>query len=129
MTDTSAFPQVFARLKAILEPWADAVGVTTDTDDDYVLQGPPTAASMGRPAYFGEVRIRKNYVSFYLMPVYTFPEMLDSTSPGLRGRMQGKSCFNFTKVDDVLFADLSALTAEGISRYRKAGFIPRTQAR
>lgn len=32
-------------------------------------------------------------------------------SPALRKRMQGKSCFNFTRVDDALFFELVDLTA------------------
>jgi hypothetical protein len=57
------------------------------------------------------VRQGKNYVSFHLMGLYTFPEMLKSVSPALRRRMQGKSCFNFTHIDEELFAELERLTA------------------
>jgi hypothetical protein len=32
--------------------------------------------------------------------------------------MQGKACFNFTKVDDGLLTELEALTARGIPAYR-----------
>ena len=31
--------------------------------------------------------------------------------------MQGKSCFNFTKVDEELFAELAALTERVAKRY------------
>jgi hypothetical protein len=30
--------------------------------------------------------------------------------------MQGKSCFNFTTIDDGLFAELAGLTAKSIAR-------------
>jgi hypothetical protein len=30
--------------------------------------------------------------------------------------MQGKSCFNFTKIDEPLFRELEALTVESIER-------------
>ena len=34
------------------------------------------------------------------MPVYGLPELLADISPELRRRMQGKACFNFTRVDE-----------------------------
>lgn len=54
---------------------------------------------------------KKSQVAYHLMPVYVHPELLTDLSPELRRRMQGKSCFNFTKVDRDLFAELGALTA------------------
>jgi hypothetical protein len=47
------------------------------------------------------------------MPIYVKPHLLDDVSPALRKRMQGKSCFNFAKVDDPLLAELEALTKRG----------------
>ena len=59
-----------------------------------------------------------NYVSYYLMPVYIFPDLLSNLSPALKKRMQGKSCFNFTKIDEALFAELDRLTKRCIERSR-----------
>lgn len=42
-----------------------------------------------KPLYFGAVKIGENYVSFHLMPVYVFPELLNEISPELKRRMQG----------------------------------------
>jgi len=67
--------------------------------------------------YVAGTRIGKSYVSFHLMSVYTDPELMASMSAGLRRRMQGKSCFNFTKVDEPLFAELEKVTAKGIARH------------
>jgi hypothetical protein len=66
------------------------------------------------------VRPGRRYVSFYLMPVYGFPELLATVSPRLRGRMQGKSCFNFTAVDEGLLAELAQLTGRALDHYREA---------
>jgi hypothetical protein len=52
--------------------------------------------------------------------VYAFPELGQDMSPELRRRMQGKSCFNFTFVDQALMAELDALTAQGLDRYQAA---------
>ena len=56
------------------------------------------------------------------MPVYVEPSLLDGISPGLRRRMQGKSCFNFAKVDEALFAELEDLTRAG---FEATGLHPR----
>ena len=66
--------------------------------------------------WFGAVRRGKRYVSIYLMPVYVDPGLLDDASPGLRKRMQGKSCFNFNKVDEPLIGELEALVRTGYER-------------
>lgn len=71
----------------------------------------------------GAVQSKKNYVSFHLMPVYAFPELLDDLSPALRKRMQGKSCFNFSEVDEPLVAELTQLVAAGARRYEAAGYM------
>jgi hypothetical protein len=58
--------------------------------------------------------------AFHLFPVYVFPDLLTGISPELKKRMHGKSCFNFTKVDEALFAELARLTAAGSGSPRPA---------
>jgi hypothetical protein len=72
----------------------------------------------GKPwGYVAGTRLGKRYVSYYLMSVYAQPDLLASMSPELRRRMQGKSCFNFTTIDEALLAELEALTTKGIARH------------
>jgi hypothetical protein len=52
------------------------------------------------------------------MPVYIFPDLLKDITPALKKRMQGKSCFNFTKIDEALFSELDELTKRSIERSR-----------
>ncbi len=73
--------------------------------------------------YFGSVKINKSYVSFHLMPVYVFPDLLVGLSPGLKRRMQGKSCFNFKEIDRELFQELSQLVGAGYDQYEKSGYL------
>ncbi|MFZ5826599.1 MAG: hypothetical protein ACOY94_20085 [Bacillota bacterium] len=119
---TAEFPAIFTRLKTILEPHAPRLVVKTDTADTYYLD---TAYIQKNklPIFFGSVQVKKNYVSFYLFPVYVFPDLLDLVSPELRRRMQGKSCFNFTRLDEPLFDELTRLTQVGIDRFAQEGFI------
>jgi hypothetical protein len=109
------FPAVAARLRVIIEAHADGLLFTEDPTGGVKLERPPG----GHPwDYVAGTRIGKCYVSYYFMPVYGMPELLDGLSPELRRRKQGKACFNFTRVDEALLAELATLTATGIERYR-----------
>lgn len=109
------FPAVAARLRAIIEGHAGGLLFSASPSGEVKLEKPPG----GQPwDYVAGLRIGKSYVSYYLMPVYGMPELLDGISPELRRRMQGKACFNFTRVDEPLLAELAALTATGIAVYR-----------
>lgn len=86
---------VFAALAAILRPYAAKLVVKADTESSLYLDTRHLMTNR-QPLFFGAVQVKKKYVSFYLMPVYVRPSLLEGISPALRKRMQGKSCFNFT---------------------------------
>lgn len=106
-------------LKAILKPYAKNLTITADTSGAYSLDG-PYSEKYKKALFFGAAQIKKNYVSFYLMPVYMFPELLKGMSPELKKHMQGKSCFNFKKVEPDLFKELTQLTRLSVERAREA---------
>lgn len=119
MSPQTDFPLVFEQLKAILKPYAKNLTITADTSAAYSLDG-PYSEKYKKALFFGAAQIKKNYVSFYLMPVYMFPELLKGMSPELKKRMQGKSCFNFNKVEPDLFKELKQLTRLSVERAREA---------
>jgi hypothetical protein len=107
---------VHERLKSILAPYRATLSAK-DAPQGMTLELPEYE---GKPwGYAAGTRVGKRYVSYYLMGVYGDPELMGSMSPELRRRMQGKSCFNFTKVDEALFAELAMLTRESIARQPK----------
>ena len=112
------FPIVFEQLKNILQPYAGNLTITADTSKGYSLDG-PYSEKWKKVIFFGAAQIQKNYVSFYLMPVYMYPELLKDISPELKKRMQGKSCFNFRKVEPELFKELADLTRKGVEKFKK----------
>ena len=118
MATQNDFEAIFLRLRSILQPYAGRLNVTADESDNYYLDT-PYSDKYKKPIFFGAVQIKKNYVSFHLMPVYMNTALLDSMSPELRKRMQGKSCFNFTKPDEGLFTELAALTQKGFEGFAK----------
>jgi hypothetical protein len=118
MPPQNDFSTVFEELKKILKPYAGKLTVTADTSTGYSLDG-PYSEKWKKVIYFGGAQIKKNYVSFYLMPVYMYPELLEEISPDLKKHMQGKSCFNFKKVEPALFQELEKLTSTGANKFKQ----------
>jgi hypothetical protein len=130
-TMATEFDIVFARLKEILQKYSGAFTVKPDTDTKYCLYaaiGPATlkmwGGKMKKPAMpVAWVEIGKAYVSYHLMGIYGNTKLLERLSKELKARMQGKTCFNFKKVDENIFQELDLLTALSIDSFKKAGFI------
>ena len=116
------FIVTFSSLKSILKRYEKSLRVIADKDENYSLNA---GFDEKRKAdiYFGAVQIKKNYVSYHLMPVYINPKLLDGITPELRKRMQGKSCFNFKEVDKKILGELSDLTKKGFEFYKTNGML------
>ena len=113
---------VFTQLRAMMAPYAATLDPKKDDDTELYIDTKYLQKNK-KPLFFGAVQLKKSYVSYHLMPVYAKPELLESLSPALKGRMQGKSCFHFTVVDQALFDELAALTQAGFASYQAQGFV------
>ena len=112
--------RVFERLKGILKGFEPPLIARTDDQKTYYLDAPGAGE---KAVFFGSASIKRNYVSYHLMPVYDFPDLLEGLSPELRSRMQGKSCFNFKKEEAGLMDELADLTKNGFDRFEEEGLI------
>ena len=125
------FDTVFTRLKEILQKYAGPFTVKPDTNTKYGLYAPIGPATlkiwggkMKKPAMpVAWIETGKAYVSYHLMGMYGNTKLLEAMSKELKARMQGKTCFNFKKIDEKIFPELDSLTARSIDTFRKAGFI------
>jgi hypothetical protein len=113
---------VFTELRSVMAPYAAKLDPKKDDPSELYVDTKHMQKNK-KPLFFGAVQIKKSYVSFHLMPVYLKPELLTELSPGLKSRMQGKSCFNFSEVDKPLFKELAALTKAGFASYKEQGFV------
>jgi hypothetical protein len=104
---------VFAQLKAILVKHAKKASVAHDTADHYYLNEAAPDAK-GKPVFLAAAKIGEGKVAFHLMPVYSNPDLLSDISPELKKRMQGKSCFNFSSVDEDLLRELEQLVKKAV---------------
>ena len=103
-------------------------GSSSRIADRYAVTGRARRDGPGGPRSRGPAawllrrdRVGKSYVSYYLMAVYALPDLVEAMSPQLRRRMQGKACFNFTRVDDALMIELAEVTARGAQRWGPNG--------
>ncbi len=116
------FDETFAALKSLLAPYEPRLHVSSDAPSTYMLDG-EYAAAIKRPMFFAGVRAGRAYVSFYLMPVYSNPELMGRISDPLRRRLHGKSCFNFTRPEPELFDELRDLVRNGFDCYERLGYV------
>jgi hypothetical protein len=94
----SDFELAFDQLKRVFASHLRRLAISEDTASVYSVtcRAPsPFPQHKGHPMWFGSVRKGKAYVSFHLMPLYMNPPLMNTISPGLKKRMQGKTCFNF----------------------------------
>jgi len=109
MADLAA---VEARLEAILEPYRSLLEPST-------IYGMPTLRRPGARAHewFAFVKPASKHVSFFLMPMLTWPDLLDGCSPALLRARKAKTAFNFATLDEELATELEALVARSYERY------------
>ena len=103
---------VEARLTRILDPYRDRL----ETASIYNI---PTLRRPGAKAHdwFAFVKPASKHVSFFLLPIVTWPDLLDGCSDALMRRHQAKSAFTFTSLDEPLIVELEALVARAFDRY------------
>jgi len=119
--DPDEMQRVFDTLKPLLAEHESEMIVVHDTSGQYYLNA-RTMMKNQQPLFFGAIEIKKSYVSFHLFPVYMYPELLEGIGD-LKKRMQGKSCFNFRRIDDAQVEGLRSLVQAGYDRFRQEGLI------
>lgn len=112
-----ALQPVFDELRARMLRSSNGMNVAQDEPGNVVLKTSWNEPRKKEPAWFGAVQLKKNYVSLHLMPLYALPRLRENVSPELQKRMQGKSCFNFKKVETELFDDVEGLIGECAAAY------------
>ena len=120
MADT--FENVFSALRSILQRYPGKLTVSENSPTRFCLEG-GLHPKHKTPIPVAWVQISKNYVGFHHMGVYAQPGLLKDVSPKLKARMQGKSCFNFTSVDEELFHELEQLSVRAFEAFKQLPFM------
>jgi hypothetical protein len=113
---------VFSALRMLLKPFEARFSVKTDKPGNCYLETHSPSMN-GRRLFFAAAKTKKNYVSFYLTPLYMFPDLGRGISPTLKKRMQGQSCFNFTAVEPDCFEELGRLAEAGFQKLKSEALL------
>lgn len=113
------FSALYDRLRAVMLAAAPDMKVNRDAPGSLELRTPEIDPKTKQLGWFGMIAVKKTYVSYHLMPLYTAPELAEKISPALAKRKQGKTCFNFVQLDEVLFKELARLTKACAAAARK----------
>lgn len=114
---TTTLQAVFDALRERMLRARGSMDVATDEPGNLILKTPWLEPGKKEPAWFGAVQLKKNYVSYHLMPIYTAATLAEPIPEALRKRMHGKSCFNFKAIEPELFHALERLTGECAAIY------------
>jgi hypothetical protein len=116
MAEAGDLPAIEARLAAMLVPYEGRLERAT-------IYNLPTLRRPGARAHdwFAFVKPAAKHVSLFLLPVHTWPGLLEGCSPELLRCKTGASAFNFRSLPDELAAEVEALLARAFDRYVAAG--------
>jgi hypothetical protein len=103
---------VEARLRSLLEPYAGRLEGAT-------IYGLPTLRRPGAKAHdwFAFVKPGAGHVSLFLLPIRTWPDLLDDCPAALLARKSGASTFTFKALPEDLASAVEALLARAFERY------------
>jgi len=108
--ELSNFQEIFVSLRQMMLSAASGEVIAKDLPGDLVIRTRRIDPRTEAPGWFGTVTIKKSYVACHLIGLYDHPELAAEISDGLRKRQQGKTCFNFRKLDPDLSSELSRLS-------------------
>jgi hypothetical protein len=113
------FELAFRGLRKVLKPYDKKLRVVKDDPGNYMSES-KSVRYQGKPVMFVSITI-KSYVALHIFPVYMYPDLLKGISPALKKRMQGKTCWNFKKAEEDLFAELGELVGASFRRFAELG--------
>lgn len=117
------FVEIFQTIRAVLQPYTvSGFAAINNTDTDFELSTEKAVEIEGRKkdnVYFAGVKIHKNHVGFYYMPIYIEEEMKNLVSKDLLQLLKGKSCFHIKKLDDELLEKITEALAVGATFYKQ----------
>ncbi|RJP60641.1 MAG: hypothetical protein C4543_04800 [Ignavibacteriales bacterium] len=120
MTSTNDFKIIFDRLKENFNKYDKELNVLKDEKENYSLEG-FFSERFKKNLWFGGVEVKKNYVSYHLMPIYMYKDIVKNIPKNLKKHMRGKSCFNFKSYDESLFAEMEKFTDLCFREFKKRG--------
>lgn len=108
--------QIFNAYLPVLKEFEKGFGIKGDQIKSYNLYGTKNFIFNGKKMnemFFAGLTIQKNFVGFYFMPIYCYPEKFSDLSPDLKKALKGKSCFHLKKIDPELMKSMKSILNKG----------------
>ena len=120
--------EIFNRLKTALEKHAPPMTVSKNNKTVFELIGNKPVPYGSRQIivpgmYFCSAVARKDKISFYFFPMYFHEKEFSKTIPNMIRYLKGKTCFNFTKPDQIVGKELDAMIKKGVRAWHKSGYM------
>jgi len=120
--------QIFSKLKAILEKFSPPMVVFMDVPKvSFELMGnKPVPYGYDKKMIpgmsFGKISHLKESVTLHFFPAYLDPK-LKEVAPSLHKCLKGKTCFHFSKLEQIDEKELTALFEKGVITWEKLGYM------
>jgi hypothetical protein len=118
--------QLFERLKGMLKEYEGPFESKHNDEKRFDLWSFKPVEILGRKrkeVFFAELIIRKDYVGFYYMPIYTNTELKDVFKPELLSLLKGKSCFHVRTLEGGLEEQIREALKIGFDLYQKRNWV------
>ncbi|WP_199118828.1 hypothetical protein [Pedobacter sp. ASV28] len=115
--------EIFQSIRAVMQPY-ETLGLNARLSSDtvYELWSERNVMIDGQKKnelYFAGLKILKNHVGFYFMPVHQTSEIKVVFHPSLFKLLKGLSCFQINKLDDALLEQIADALDKGFKIYKK----------
>jgi hypothetical protein len=118
--------EIFKGLKMILKKYEGQFQSKVDGARSYDLWSFKDLVIAGRKrkeVFFASIVIRKTYVGFYYMPIYTDVSLKDVFKPELMKLLKGKSCFYIRDLSPEIVSQVEEALEIGYQLYKKRGWV------
>ena len=118
--------EIYNGLKRILKKYEGPFQPKHDLEDKYDLWSFKDLEIAGRKRkelFFASIIVRKTYVGFYYMPIYTDVSLKDVFKPELLSLLKGKSCFYIRDLSPEITSQIEEALEMGYELYKKRGWV------
>ena len=119
---------IFNKLKKNLEKFTPPMVVTIDSSNSSyeIIGNKPVPYGYNKKIvpgmFFASLAQRKDSVTFHFFPLY-MNEKLKEIAPSLIKCLKGKTCFHFSKEEQINEKELTLLLEKGMIAWKKSGYM------
>ena len=120
--------EIVAKISKVLEKYSPPMVIVSKSENGMQLIGNKKVMYGSKKElvpgmFFVSVVSNKTMVSFHFFPMYYNEKTYTPLAPYLMKYLKGKTCFNFTKPEQVDEKELDAILKKGVESWIKSGYM------